>query len=255
MTSRSVVAGTKETSGATAGQGKWLEWLKSVAVTLAMVLLIKQFLVEAYRIPSASMVPSLLVGDWLFVNKLVYGPVVPLLNAHLPGYAEPKRNDIVVFVSPNQIDQPEDSTPTLVKRLVGTPGDTLFMRKGLLFVNGVPRPQGDGTQPPYGGSDPSEANPLFEWQKRVALAKSRFGPAPATPTHDDWGPLLIPPGYFMFLGDNRYFSKDSRYWGLVPRANLRGRPIFVYYSYDQDAEVFFPYLSAIRWGRLGHRIK
>ncbi|GAC1516825.1 MAG: signal peptidase I [Gemmatimonadaceae bacterium] len=243
------------TSGST--RGGVPEWVRSVLVTIALVLFIRQFFVEAYRIPSGSMVPSLLVGDWLFVNKLVYGPVVPFVDAHLPGYADPKRDEIAVFVSPNQIDQPADPTPTLVKRLVGTPGDTLFMRKGLLHVNGVPRPQGEGFQgaSPYGGSEPNEANPLFVWQKRFALADSRFGPAPETPTHDDWGPLLIPPGYYMFLGDNRYFSKDSRYWGLVPRANLRGRPIVVYYSYDPDVERFLPFLTAIRWERLGHLIR
>ncbi|GAC1615464.1 MAG: signal peptidase I [Gemmatimonadaceae bacterium] len=232
------------------------ENFKSIAGALAIFLLIRAFLVEAYRIPSGSMIPSLLIGDWLFVNKLVYGPVIPFTDVHLPGYAEPKRGDVVVFVSPPQIDQPEDPTPTLVKRLWGTPGDTLYMRKGLLYVNGLAQPQrlGSETGPSFGGSDPNEANPLFDWQTRFTISGSRFGAAPTTPTHDEWGPLVIPAGHYMMFGDNRYMSKDSRYWGLVPRGNVRGRPIFVYYSYDPESEAFLAPLTRVRWSRLGHFI-
>src|SRR5437763_15312512 len=100
-----------------------MENVKSLAGAVAIYLVIRTFLVEAYRIPSGSMIPTLLVGDWLFVNKLVYGPTIPFTNSHLPGYSQPRRNDVVVFVSPPQVDQPEDPTPTLVKRLVGMPGD------------------------------------------------------------------------------------------------------------------------------------
>ena len=123
-----------------------------------------------------------------------------------------------------------DPTPTLVKRLVGMPGDTIFMRAGVLHVNGIPQRQGYGAdQNPKG--DPNEVSPLFDWQKKVALGTSRFGPAPAQPTHDEWGPLVVPDKYFWMMGDNRYNSKDSRYWGFVPRDNVRGRPLFIYYTY------------------------
>src|SRR5579872_4909913 len=120
------------------------ESAKSLIGALIIFFFIRLFVVEAYRIPSGSMIPTLLVGDWLFVNKLVYGPHIPFTDILLPGYAKPHHGDVVVFKSPTQVDQPEDPNPTLVKRLVGEPGDTLYMRNGLLYVNGVARPQGPG---------------------------------------------------------------------------------------------------------------
>src|SRR5689334_5151325 len=123
--------------------GKWLwENFKSLAGAVAIYLVVKTLLIEAFRIPSGSMIPTLLIGDWLFVNKLAYGPTVPFTNKHLPGYSTPKHNDVVVFVSPYQGDEAErgaDPTPTLVKRLIGMPGDTLYMRNGLLHLNGLPQ--------------------------------------------------------------------------------------------------------------------
>ncbi|OLD43685.1 MAG: signal peptidase I, partial [Gemmatimonadetes bacterium 13_1_40CM_2_60_3] len=85
---------------------------------------------------------------------------------------------------------------------------------------------------------------------------SRFGPAPAQPTHDNWGPLVVPPGKLFMMGDSRYNSKDSRYWGFVPRENVRGKPLFVYYSYNaDDSDRPLPMLTDIRWSRIGHWIR
>ena len=96
----------------------------------------------------------------------------------------------------------------------------------------------------------------FGWQKRYALTSSRFGAAPAEPTHDNWGPIVVPANHFFMMGDNRYDSKDSRYWGFVPRENVRGRPMFVYYSYNaDDSDRPLPFITDIRWSRLGHWIK
>jgi signal peptidase I len=233
------------------------EFAKSILAAIVVFLFVRTFLVEAYRIPSGSMEPTLLVGDWLFVNNLVYGPHIPFTNWHLPGYAVPKRRDVVVFVSPPQIDQPDDPTPILVKRLWGTPGDTLFMRNGILHINGDSLPQG----PEFAGNIKLADslrflnNSLFDWQRRFSLPASRFGTAPLDPSLDNWGPIVVPPDHYFMMGDNRYESKDSRYWGLVPRANLRGRPLFVYYSYDTEAGLpYFRILTEIRWGRLGHWI-
>ena len=247
------------------GSSLW-ENVKSIAGAVAIYLVIRTLLVEAFRIPSGSMIPSLLVGDWLFVNKLIYGPSIPFTDVRLPGYREPRRGDIAVFKSPDQIDQPEDPHPTLVKRIVGMPGDTLYMRSGLLHVNGIPQRQGfAAASNPVG--DPNEYSELFEWQQRIALRGTRFGDAPARPTHDNWGPLLIPPSYFFMMGDNRFCSKDSRYWGIVPRANLKGRPLIVYYSYrpggypdtsgcsGESSTRPLPFITDIRWGRIGHVIR
>ena len=244
------------------------ENVKSIAGALVIFLFIRTFFVEAFRIPSGSMIPALLVGDWLFVNKLVYGPHIPFTQTNLPGYSDPKRGEIVVFVSPFQPDEAaigNDGTPTLVKRLIGMPGDTIYMREGLVYINGLAQRQGFAAASNEKG-DPNSVDPLFDWQKRFALTSSRFGAAPAQPTHDNWGPLVIPAAHYFMMGDNRYCSKDSRYWGLVPRENVRGRPMFVYYSYRPGGEPPqvctyetsdrpLPFITDVRWGRIGTLIR
>jgi signal peptidase I len=266
-----VVARAREGGGRSAspdrGRVIW-DNVKSLLGAVLIYLVLKTFFVEAYRIPSGSMIPTLLIGDWLFVNKLVYGPAVPFTTAHVPGYQEPRRGDVVVFTSPRQIDQPEDPTPTLVKRLVGMPGDTLFMRGGILHVNGLPRPQTGAAAKNWVG-DPNETSELFAWQHRIELGGTRFGAPPTTPTHDNWGPLLIPQRFYFMMGDNRYCSKDSRYWGIVPRENIRGRPLFVYFSYRPGADLSegnsqcnpdvsdrpLPFITDIRWSRIGDWVR
>ncbi|HKS06078.1 MAG TPA: signal peptidase I [Gemmatimonadaceae bacterium] len=239
--------------------GRAWENIKSIAITVAVFLFLRAFFIEAYRIPSGSMVPTLLIGDWLFVNKLRYGPHVPFTKWNLPGYAEPKRGDVAVFVSPFQTDMPpgDDPTPTLVKRVQGIPGDTLHMRDGMLYLNGEPRPLPHKIDTL---GDPHQRNPLFAWQKEHALKQSRFGAAPDDPDLDNWGPIVVPPGHYFMMGDARYDSKDSRYWGLVPRANFRGRTLFVYYSFKSgDAsdrtDRPLPAITAIRWGRIGDIVR
>ena len=202
---------------------------------IAIVLVTRQTLAEAYRIPSGSMEPTLLVGDWLFVNKLRFGPHVPFTHASLPGYAEPKRNDVVVFESPPQDPAiritPTEVTPALVKRIIGMPGDTVMMRRGELTVNGIVVPRRNtAVILPDSMTDPRHA--LFAWQHRIEVSGSRFGAPPSVPTVHDWGPLVVPPRTFFMIGDNRDDSVDSRYYGPVPRENIRGAPMFVYYSYD-----------------------
>ena len=245
---------------------KWLwENFKSLAGAVVIYLFVKTLFVEAFRIPSGSMIPTLLVGDWLFVNKLAYGPTLPFSSSHLPGYTHPKRGEVIVFESPYQQDEADsgaDPTPTLVKRLVGMPGDTLYMRDGLLYLNGIPQRQGYAAASNSKG-DPNETSPLFDWQHKIELKSTRFGSAPATPTHDNWGPLLIPADHYFMMGDNRYCSKDSRYWGIVPNRNIRGRPLFVYYSYvpsvdnacdGESTDRPLPFITDIRWTRIGHII-
>ena len=248
----------RKSNGGNNGRRLW-DGFKSLAGTIAIFLILRTFFVEAYRIPSGSMIPTLLVGDWLFVNKLVYGPHIPFTHVNLPGYSEPARGDIVVFESPYQADMAltgEDPTPTLVKRLIGMPGDTLYGREGVVYVNGLAQRQGYSS-PDQTPGDPTYVNELFDWQKKVGLTASRFGAAPAQPQLDKWGPFVVPPGHFFMMGDNRYDSKDSRYWGFVPRANVRGRPLFVYYSYvpSNESDRVLSFITDIRWRRLGHWIK
>ena len=98
--------------------------------------------------------------------------------------------------------------------------------------------------------------PLFNWQLQFTAKGTRFGEPPALPTLDDWGPLVVPANHLFMLGDNRYDSEDGRYWGFVPRENIRGQPMFVYYAYNaDDSDKQLPFITDIRWSRIGHRIK
>ena len=247
-----------------AGRVLW-ENFKSLAGAVVIYLFIKTLIVEAFRIPSGSMIPTLLVGDWLFVNKLAYGPTIPFTNSHLPGYTNPKHGDVVVFVSPYQADNAPDFTPTLVKRLIGMPGDTLYMRDGVLHLNGIPQRQGFAATNP--GGDNNQVAPNFDWQHSIEIKGSRFGAPPPQPTLGNWGPLVIPANHYFMMGDNRYCSKDSRFWGVVPRDNIRGRPLFIYYSYvpgpdptgdacsGQVSDRPISFITDIRWSRLGHWVR
>jgi signal peptidase I len=222
---------------------------------VAILVVTRTLLAEPYRIPSGSMVPTLLVGDWLFVNKLRFGPHIPLTQGNLPGYAAPKRGDVVVFVSPPQDPAiritPDDVTPILVKRLVGMPGDTLLMRNGKLMVNGVEESHVTAAEVSSPAIDLAP-QPLFAWQQGIEVRGSRFGPPVTQPSIHEWGPLVVPQRTFFMMGDNRDDSVDSRYYGPVPRGNLRGTPMFVYYSYDAESGLdYFRAVTHIRWRRLG----
>lgn len=225
---------------------------------IAIVLGTRELLAEAYRIPSGSMEPTLLVGDWLFVNKLRYGPHIPFTHLSLPGYATPKRGDVTVFISPPQDItiriSPDEVTPTLVKRIVGIAGDTLLMRHGQLLVNGTAVGSPNSFVLP--DSIAEQPQPIFAWQHGIEVSDSRFGPAVAAPSLHEWGPLIVPDGCYFMMGDNRDDSVDSRYYGPVPRSNLRGTPMFVYYSYDPESGLdYFRPVTEIRWRRLGTWIR
>lgn len=222
--------------------------LTSLASAVAIFLFIRIFLIAAYHIPSESMEPTLLVGDFLFVDEVSYGAHIPFTNLRVPGFTSPKRGSIVVYESPPQrcIPNthcdfiPDDSTPTVVKRAVAVAGDTVHMRHGLLYVNGIAQRQGFGAV-----ADPlaqDDSSPYYGWQHRFEVRNSRFGPPPATPTHDNWGPLLVAPKHLLTMGDNRYQSIDGRYYGFAPLANVRGRPLFIYFSFDLQDWTF-------RWSR------
>jgi signal peptidase I len=226
---------------------------------VAIFLTARVALAEAYRIPSGSMEPTLQVGDWLFVNKLRYGPHIPFTHSSLPGYADPRREDVAVFVSPPQVPAiritPSDVTPMLVKRIVGVGGDTILMRHGVLSVNGVvlPPPNTEFVLPEEAAGRPE---PLFAWQHSIEAEGTRFGPPVVNPSLHEWGPLIVPADTYFMMGDNRDNSVDSRYYGVVPRANLRGTPTFVYYSYDPESGLdYFRAITAIRWRRLGTWIR
>lgn len=223
----------------------WLwDWAKSIAVALVIWLLLRTFLIEAFRIPSGSMENTLLVGDFLFVNKALYGAEVPFTHLHLPVVREPRRGDVIVF------DSVEPETPDLkvVKRLVGVPGDTLWMEGGDLYRNGrrLEEPWAIHTDPTR-SEDPFQRARMRDWQLKYLVGRD---PDTYEPDLHDWGPIVVPPDSFFVMGDNRDSSYDSRYWGFLPRENVRGRPIVIYFSYDPSSYKPLPFFSAIRWHRL-----
>jgi signal peptidase I len=218
------------------------EWTKSIVVALVVWFFLRTFLVEAFRIPSGSMENTLLIGDFLFVNKALYGAEVPIIHAHLPPVREPVRDDILVF------DSVEEEGLKVVKRLIGLPGDTLSMEAGQLYRNGqkVDEPYAVHADPTR-SEDPGQRAKMRAWQvPHLAIHDT----ASYHPDLQDWGPIVVPPDSFFMMGDNRDSSYDGRYWGFLPRANVRGRPLLVYFSYDPSSWRALPFLTAVRWGRI-----
>ena len=188
---------------------------------------------------------TLLVGDFLFVNKLVYGAEIPGTGRRLPALAEPQRGDVVVFKFP------KDPALNYVKRVVASGGDTVEMRKGTLLVNGGVVEEPYAIQS-HGRFDPRDVE--FEWQRDFYVGR-QSAQARYRPTRDTWGPLWVPHGKYFVLGDNRENSSDSRYWGFVDAVDVRGRPEFVYFSYDRHGTGLLPFITSVRWRRLGEIIR
>ena len=210
------------------------EALAGICSVLVVGLFILTFLAQNYVIPSGSMQNTLLVGDHLVVDQITL--TAPASWMPLIRYREPRRGDIVVFHKP--VYQPgidatdADGTPQytpLVKRLIGVPGDHIHLRNGIVFVNGVAQPAGFA-QP----TTPENFNEFLDDFPAVS-------PAEVPGSTESWavnfsnyvhdGDLVVPPGMYFMMGDNRHNSLDSRFWGFVPRANILGRPLFNYWSF------------------------
>ena len=237
------------------------EWIRSVTIALGLFLVVRSFFIEAFKIPTGSMEGTLLVGDFLLVNKMVYGAELPFTGVKLPAVRHPQRGDVIVF------QWPVDRTKNFVKRIVGMPGDTLAMRHGNLIRNGrmLREPYVSHTSP---GMD--VADDEFNWQLAYLLGANHPVKTPPRsplsvptlearpgyhPTRNNWGPLVVPQGNYFVLGDNRDNSLDSRYWGWVADSLVRGQPLVVYYSYNPDGDVKLDWLTRVRWKRFGEMIQ
>lgn len=226
----------KRPSGTLAFFGRWF---RIVILSLAMFVVIRAFGLEAFKIASGSMEHTLFEGDFLLVNKLVYGAGIPGLGK-LPAVHSPRDGDVVVFV------YPVDPTRNYVKRIEGIPGDTVEMRGAQLFRNGKRVVERYVQHMPIG---PDDEEGDFHWQTAYLVGRSPL--AEYHPSRDTWGPLVVPPANYFVLGDNRDNSSDSRYWGFVPDSLVRGQPMMVYYSYTPDSANRFDWLTDVRWKRFG----
>ena len=208
------------------------EAVASICSVLVVGLFILTFLAQNFVIPSGSMENTLLVGDHLVVDRLNLAP--PAHWMPLVKYREPKRGDVVVFIKPVAEPEPDaQGNPQylfLVKRLVGVPGDHIHLRNGIVIINGVAQPMGNA-QP----TTPDNFNEFLDNFPAVPPAEvpgSNETWAINFPQYVQDGDLVVPPGMYFMMGDNRHNSLDSRFWGFVPRSNIVGRPLINYWSFD-----------------------
>lgn len=228
-----------------------VEYSRSFFPVILIVLLLRSFLVEPFRIPSGSMMPTLLVGDFILVNKFAYGLRWPVLNRKFVEIGDPERGDVVVFRFP------KDPTIDYIKRVVGVPGDEIHYRNKTLYVNGEPAPQtmvrkylGVGGGAGMTNTDLRMEN-LTDVEHQI-LVDSKWPDYKCSPYSvlAVGGGLKVPEGRYFVMGDNRDNSNDSRCWGFVPEGNLVGKAFAIWMNWDSQLEGF-----PVDWGRLGNRIE
>jgi signal peptidase I len=220
-----------------------VEFLSSLAAVLVTGLFIITFVMQAFEIPSSSMENTLLIGDHVFVNRVQFAPKTSWISSLVP-YRDIHRGDIVVFLSPQ--------TPGLyvVKRVIGIPGDRIHLRNGVVYRNGEKLDEpyvdhdadnpGDLYRNSFPAVPPSEGDNLFDvWQAEL-------------PSHIEGEDLVVPPDHYFAMGDHRGVSYDSRYWGFIPRENVVGRPMFIYWSFETPDRQYEKTSVGDRLGFLAH---
>jgi signal peptidase I len=213
------------------------EYSEAFIIALALAIVLRTFFVQAYKIPSASMYPTLLVGDHIIVNKLVYGLRMPdsffgatpfaheiPYGRYLFEFAPIHRGNVVVFVFP------EDQSKDFIKRVIGVPGDTIEVKNGIVFLNGER------------ADDPHAHLELSPGERTQNSERDYFGP------------FKVPPGEYFMMGDNRDRSYDSRFWGPVTRDAIEGRAMFIYWSCADDSSPLSCFYD-VRWSRLFHLVR
>jgi signal peptidase I len=191
------------------------EYAEAIVMAVVLALFIRTFVVQAFKIPSGSMKPTLQVGDHILVSKFIYGVKLPFLDTTIIPVTQPKKDDVIVFVFP------EDRTKDFIKRVVGVAGNVIEIRNKQLYINGQPA-----------------NNP------HAVYTDQRVMPSEIYP-RDNLKPLVVPKDSLFVMGDNRDQSYDSRYWGFVPLRDVRGRAFLIYWSWEELG-------LGVRWGRLGH---
>ncbi len=172
------------------------DWTESIILAFLLAMVIRAFVVQAFKIPTGSMRMTLIEGDLILVNKFIYGAKAPFINYRLPALRQPKRGDVIVFI------YPEDKDKDFIKRLAGLPGETIEIKGGSIYVNDKPAPE-----PIF--------NRIYYYNRGEFAAEGQK--------------IIVPKDSYFVLGDNSASSKDSRYWGFVPKDNLLGKALFVYW--------------------------
>lgn len=202
-----------------------VEFLASLAAVLVTGLFIITFVMQAFEIPSSSMENTLLIGDHVFVNRVQFAPRSSWVGPLLP-YRDIRRGDIVVFLHPD----PAEAGMYVVKRIVGIPGDRIHLRNGVVFRNG------EALKEPYTYLSPDFAPSDYRDNFPSVPPSESYNVSPSweeeMPTHIQNGDLVVPPDHYFAMGDHRDVSLDSRFWGFIPKANVIGRPMFIYWSFE-----------------------
>jgi signal peptidase I len=204
------------------------EYFESIVVAVILALFVRTFVFQAFKIPTGSMKPNLLVGDHLLVNKFIFAPsATPLERALLP-MRPIERGDVIVFKFP---EEPERD---FIKRVIGLPGDTLELKNQTIHVNGMP---------------------LIEPYAHYLFPAATDSPAETFDLRRKYGPVSVPAGHYFMMGDNRDDSQDSRFWGFLPASYVKGRALFIYWSFDTPDDGSAPTsFLGVRWDRLLHQI-
>jgi|YelNatPaOPRAMG01_1025707.scaffolds.fasta_scaffold00014_47 signal peptidase I len=233
-----------------------VEWVKSILFAVLAALVLRIFVIEAYRIPTGSMKDTLLIGDFLLVNKFIYGvrtpDHIPILNVsiphfRLPALRQPKPGEIVVFKYPLNMRM------NYIKRCIAIGGQTVEIRHGEVYIDGKP----EGTKEYVGKEyDPEEGRFVLLYRVRREDGRSYIirRAADVDPTFENWGPVKVPEGHYFMMGDNRDNSQDSRYWGFLPHDNVVGKAMIIYWSWDSVVPIY-NIAKKVRWGRIGHIIR
>jgi signal peptidase I len=224
-----------------------VEYARSFFPVILIVLLLRSFLVEPFRIPSGSMMPTLLIGDFILVNKFAYGVRLPVSHTKIIENGEPQRGDIVVFRFPN------DPTVDYIKRVVGLPGDRIQYVDKQIIINGKPVKQTplDLYQGVGKGKDNTGATLIAEDLDSVShdiLIREKQAPQPGRFVLSEG--VIVPEGHYFAMGDNRDNSNDSRFWGFIPEGNLVGKAFFRWMSFDWELDGF-----PVDFSRIGNKIK
>ena len=217
------------------------EWIEPFLIAAVVALFIRQFVVEAFKIPSGSMIPTLVIGDHLLVNKFVYGPRIPFTDTRFFSWKDPKRGDIIVF------KYPENEDKNFIKRVIGLPEDKIQIVSGTLFINDKAIPLKD-----LGYAEASlQDKAMFASRPRLFdedLGSVKHHIQYLYDQKDrNFGPIVVPSESVFVMGDNRDNSQDSRVWGFVKFNKILGKALIIYWSWDGED-------NWVRWGRIGHII-